>query len=157
MTLKIHLYCLRSIPLKALSSRVISVFEFRGLHIGSSNWNCLVISLYVSLLNWVSYSLAMPTVFLWMVHCYSVYSYVCTFWYSDFNLWWFHIILYSIANVNFSLVISHFEHLFLVYYLCHHWICLYRLWNNCIMRFIFWPTWLFDYFDLFHLFVTNVH
>ena len=37
VTLRIHLDSLRSMPFTAFSSRVISVFEFRGLHIASLN------------------------------------------------------------------------------------------------------------------------
>ena len=54
--IRFHLYCLRSMPLVALSSHVISVFDFRVLHIASSNCNCFVIALYVSLCHCVTYS-----------------------------------------------------------------------------------------------------
>ena len=39
VTIIINLYCLCSMPLAAFSSRVIRVFEFRGIHIASSIWD----------------------------------------------------------------------------------------------------------------------
>ena len=144
----IYLYCLRSMTLSACSSRVIRIFEFRGLNIASSDWNCLVIDLFVS---WPC----------WRFFCerFTVNLFTPIFVrFTIVTLTWDDFISYSIV-----LPLQIYDWVFpafSIYIRCIIYVTTQFSYTgygiSVLWRFIFWSACSFDYLDILHSFVTNV-